>query len=62
MAQLDTRPSDAMMVGDNLAADIGGAQALGIYGVWVDWSGQGLPPDSAVIPDRTVRTISELVR
>ena len=50
------------MVGDNLKVDIEGGQSLGIYGVWVDWSGQGLPMDSSATPDRAVRVISELVR
>jgi len=32
-----------MMVGDNLKADIEGCQSLGIYGVWVDWTGRAYP-------------------
>ena len=49
------------MVGDNLLNDVGGAQAVGIYGVWVDGQGTGLPEDSPVKPDRIVRSIVELV-
>ena len=59
--QLGIGPEDAWMVGDNLVNDVGGAQAVGIYGVWVDWQGGGLPENSPVTPDRTIRTIVELV-
>ncbi len=61
LEQLQATPDQAWMVGDNLHADVGGAQAVGIYGVWVDWQGIGLPEDSPVKPDRIVRSISELV-
>lgn len=61
LEQLNARPSEAWMIGDNLHLDVGGAQALGIYSVWVDWEGKGLPEDSSVQPDRIVRTITELV-
>ncbi len=61
LEQLQIRADQAWMVGDNLVNDVGGAQSVGIYGVWVDWRGQGLPPDSAVQPDRTIRSIVELV-
>ena len=49
------------MTGDNLYFDVGGAQDLGILGIWVDWRGTGLPADATVKPDRTVRYISELI-
>jgi putative hydrolase of the HAD superfamily len=61
LERLAVQPSEAMMVGDNLQADIAGAQALGIYTVWVDWKGVGLPEGSPVTPDSTVRAISELL-
>ena len=61
MGQLAVRPAEAMMVGDNLHADISGAQSLGIYAVWVDWKGGGLPENSPITPDGAVRTISELL-
>ncbi len=57
---LDTLPSDAWMVGDNLHADIGGAQALNIYSIWVDWSASGLPAGSKVKPDHVIHSISQL--
>ena len=53
-------PSDAWMVGDNLYADVGGAQAVGIHGIWVDWRGNGLPDNTPAVPDRIIRSILEL--
>ena len=61
LEQMQVEPSDAWMVGDNLVNDVGGAQAVGIYGVWVDWRGRGLPDDSTVKPDRIIGSIVELV-
>ena len=48
------------MVGDNLFADVGGAQAVGIYGIWIDWRGNGLPDNAPAIPDRIIRSILQL--
>ena len=61
LEQLAVQPWDAVMVGDNLHADIAGAQSLGIGTVWVDWEGKGLPKGSPATPDRTVRSIAELI-
>lgn len=52
--------ADTWMIGDNLEADIAGAQALGIPGVWHDAAGAGLPADSGVAPTAVIRAISEL--
>ena len=61
LEQLQVAPAQAWMVGDNLTNDIGAAQAVGIYGVWVDWRSKGLPPESSVTPDRIINTITELL-
>ena len=61
LEQLAAQPHEAVMVGDNLHADIAGAQALGIGTVWVDWEGKGLSKDSPTTPDSTVRSITELI-
>ena len=58
--RLRVEPHEAWMVGDNLYADVGGAQAVGIHGIWVDWRGNGLPDNSPTVPDRTIRSIVEL--
>ena len=57
---LQAKPHEAWMVGDNLYADIGGAQAVGIQGIWVDWRGNGLPDNTPTIPYRTIQSIVEL--
>ena len=57
---LRVSPGEAWMVGDNLYADVGGAQAVGIYGIWIDWRGNGLPNNAPAIPDRIIRSILEL--
>ncbi len=59
--RLDTIPENAWMIGDDLNRDIGGAQAVGIFSVWVDWKNEGLPETASIYPDRTVVAISELV-
>ena len=61
LEQMEVAAADTWMVGDNLVNDVGGAQAVGIYGVWVDWRGTGLPEDSTVVPDRMIHSISELL-
>lgn len=53
--------SACWMVGDNLEWDVAAPQTLGIFSVWNDWRGRGLPPDAKVRPDRTIRSIAELL-
>jgi len=47
LASLDCRPSDALVVGDNLGADIGGGNALGIDTALFVADGDA-PPDDAI--------------
>lgn len=54
-------PDEAWMVGDNLSADIAGAQAVGIHAVWVDHRGEGPPDDAPARPDRVVAGLGELL-
>jgi putative hydrolase of the HAD superfamily len=61
LTSLHATPDETWMVGDNLEWDVAGAQAVGIFGIWLDKAGAGLPMDSATQPDRIVRSISELV-
>ena len=58
---LGVEASQAWMVGDNLEWDVAAPQRLGIIGVWNDYNRAGLPAGSAVVPDRIVHSISELV-
>jgi putative hydrolase of the HAD superfamily len=36
LREMDVRPTQAVMVGDRLEADVLGANALGIYSIWID--------------------------
>jgi putative hydrolase of the HAD superfamily len=58
--RLQRSPSEVWMVGDNLEWDVAAPQALGIYAVWVDGQGRGVPDGSTIRPDWVVRSISEL--
>ncbi|MGE5269315.1 MAG: HAD family hydrolase [Thiohalocapsa sp.] len=52
---------ETWMVGDNLEWEVVAPQRLGIYAIWYDGYGQGLPSDSAVRPDRIIRALPELL-
>ena len=54
-------PQNVWMVGDNLEWEVAVPQQLGIYSVWNDWRGDGLPDGSHIVPDRIVNNIRELV-
>lgn len=60
MSRLGHSPAQTWMVGDHLEWDVAAPQKLGIYGVWVDANGKGIPADSPVQPDMTIRSITEL--
>jgi putative hydrolase of the HAD superfamily len=60
LEQFAVMAGDSWMVGDDLQRDISGAQALGLFSIWVDWRGDGLPESSPIKPDRIVRSIVEL--
>ena len=57
---LGVGPGGTWMVGDNLEWDVAEPQRHGIYGIWVDVRGTGLPPGERVKPDRIIRRLSEL--
>ena len=61
LRNLGATPNDTWMVGDNLEWDVSGAQAVGIYGIWLDKYGHGLPSDTTAQPDRIIRALAELV-
>jgi putative hydrolase of the HAD superfamily len=60
LRELAVDASDAWMVGDNLEFDVQQPQRMGVFAIWVDAHGKGLPDASPVRPDRIVRTLSEL--
>jgi putative hydrolase of the HAD superfamily len=61
MAALGVSATDTWMVGDNLEWEVAAPQRLGIYAIWHDAYGTGLPPDSPIRPDRIIRALPELL-
>jgi putative hydrolase of the HAD superfamily len=49
------------MVGDLLEWEVAAPQRLGIYAVWHDPYGRGLPSDSSVRPDRIILRLADLI-
>ncbi len=61
MAALGSEPHDTWIVGDNLEWEVAAPQRLGLYGVWCDGFGLGLPAGTTVKPDRIIRTLGDLI-
>ncbi len=61
LAELSVTAAQAVMVGDLLEMDIGGAQGAGMRTVWLDNRGRGLPEGATIQPEATIRRLSELV-
>ena len=54
-------PSEAVMVGDNLDADVRGAQSVGLFTVWISRRAGGRTEDQRLIqPDASLSSLSEL--
>jgi putative hydrolase of the HAD superfamily len=49
------------MVGDNLEWEVAAPQRLGIFAIWFDAAGMGLPRDTHIRPDRIVASLPELL-
>ena len=62
LAQLDARPDETWMIGDNLDWEVAAPQRLGITGIWHDFRDLGLPAGSSVRPDRIVRSLREVLQ
>ncbi len=61
MEALGVSAGETWMIGDNLEWEVQAPQRLGIYAIWMDVHGNGLPPGSTVKPDRIIRSLTELV-
>src|SRR5712671_3218965 len=61
MEALGVTAPDTWMVGDNLEWEIAAPQRLGIYAIWMDVHGDGLPEGSMIRPDRIIRSLAELL-
>jgi putative hydrolase of the HAD superfamily len=57
---LGVSAAETVMVGDNLAWDVAGAQACGIRGVWHNLYGKRNGPESGIVPDAIISDIGEL--
>jgi putative hydrolase of the HAD superfamily len=54
-------PTETVMVGDNLDADIRGAKSAGLYGIWISRrAGSSTEDQPRVEPDATVTALDEL--
>jgi putative hydrolase of the HAD superfamily len=58
--KLGAKPEETWMVGDNLEWDVQAPQRLGVFGIWLDFVGKGLPEASSVRPDRIIHSLAEL--
>jgi putative hydrolase of the HAD superfamily len=58
---LKLKAAKVWMVGDNLSWDVGAPQKIGIFSVWQDNRGAGLPPGATVRPDAIIRHPAELL-
>jgi putative hydrolase of the HAD superfamily len=61
MQALGVTAPETWMVGDNLEWEVVVPQRLGIYAIWIDAHGEGLPADSSIKPDRIIRSLTELL-
>ncbi|WP_421358928.1 MULTISPECIES: HAD family hydrolase [Agrobacterium] len=61
MEALGSAPENTWMIGDNLEWEVAAPQRLGIYGIWHDLDGAGLPRGCSVLPDKIFRRFSELL-
>jgi putative hydrolase of the HAD superfamily len=61
MEALGVTAPETWMIGDNLEWEVVAPQRLGIYAIWIDVHGEGLPADSTIKPDRIIRSLTELL-
>jgi putative hydrolase of the HAD superfamily len=61
MEALGVTARETWMVGDNLEWEVEAPQRLGIYAIWIDVHGDGLPAGSTAKPDRIIRSLKELL-
>jgi putative hydrolase of the HAD superfamily len=61
MQALGVTAAETWMIGDNLEWEVVAPQRLGIYAIWIDVHGEGLPEGSTVKPDRIIRSLTELL-
>jgi putative hydrolase of the HAD superfamily len=57
---LGAQPEEAVFVGDNLTADVYGAQNIGMRGVWRQHTANEADDETQIVPDGTINTIHDL--
>ena len=60
METLGVGPNETWMVGDNFEWEVVAPKRLGLTAIWVDSRAEGLPASPSVMPDRIIRSITEL--
>lgn len=60
LATVGVDAPEAWHVGDNLYADVGGAQGAGMHGVWIHRDRLKLQDDPPAKPDRTIAHLTEI--
>lgn len=58
---LGADPATTWIVGDNLEWEVAAPQRLGIFSIWHDHLGRGLPATTTVRPDRIIHRLPELL-
>lgn len=58
--RMQIKPPNILHVGDHPAADIAGAQALGMQTVWLNREQKGWPSDLGITPDYTIVSLTQL--
>jgi len=61
MTAVTARPEESWHIGDNLYADIGGAQGAGIHAAWIHRDRLELKDDAPCTPDRVFAHLPELL-
>ncbi len=61
LERLEARTDEAWMVGDNLEWEVAAPQRIGIFAIWMDSRGRGLPESTNIRPDRIISTLPELL-
>lgn len=51
----------AWMIGDRLAFDIAVPRQLGMFTIWCNVAGRGLPEDPSIYPDWTIHALPEII-
>jgi putative hydrolase of the HAD superfamily len=61
MKTVGSKPEESWHIGDNLYADIGGAQSAGVHAAWIHRDRLEMKDDSAHVPDRVFAHLPELL-